>query len=196
MVGANHPKLSEGNAMKRIFVLLPALLASCNSQPAVTATNASANEVASKVAAAGSVGMFLSPGHWQGKIKIAHFEMPGAPPQMAPRMAQAIARDRTIETCLTPEEAEQPKGRLFGGDDANCRYEHFTMAGGAIDAVMRCEHEKAKQVMTMKGSYSPDSYQVTTAMKTVGGAGPGANISMTMNITATRTGACTGKEAD
>jgi hypothetical protein len=181
--------------MKRLMILLPVMLAGCNSQPGVTMSNVSASEVANKVAAANTGEAFLSPGHWQGTVKIAHFDMPGAPPQMAAHMAQAIAKDRPIESCLTPEEAKRPKGAFFGGDDANCRYDHFTMAGGVIDAVMRCERAGgAKQVMTMKGKYAPDSYQMAMTMKSEGGADMGANMSMAMNVTAARTGACTGKE--
>lgn len=180
--------------MKRLIILLPALLAGCNSQPDVTVTNASASEVADKVAAAGSDGIFLSPGQWQGNITITHFDMPGVPPQVAERMSQAMAQERAIKTCLTPEEVKQPKGTFFGGDDASCRYEHFTMAGGVIDAVMQCQHEQTRQVMTMKGSYTPNSYQMAMTMKSEGGADPGASMSMAMNVTGARTGACTGEE--
>lgn len=183
--------------MKRLMILLPMMLSGCNSQPGVSMSNVSASEVANKVVAANAGEAFLSPGHWQGTVKIAHFDMPGAPPQMAAHMAQAIAKDRPIESCLTPEEAKRPKGAFFGGDDTNCRYDHFTMAGGVIDAVMLCQHpDGVKQTMTMKGKYSPDSYQMAMTMKSEGGAGPSANMSMAMNVMAARTGACTGTEKD
>lgn len=182
--------------MKRLTIFLTALLAGCGSQPGVTAANASASEVANKVAAAGSGSMFLAPGHWEGNIKITSVEMPGTSPQVAERMSRAMTRDRAIESCLTPEEAERPKGAFFGGDDENCRYEHFKMAGGMIDAAMVCRHEGTKRVTTMKGSYSPDSYQMAMTMKSEGGTGPGANMSMAMHITAARMGACTGMEAN
>lgn len=47
--------------MKRLCLMIPFALAACNSSPTVTATNASASDVAAKVAAAQAGGQFVSP---------------------------------------------------------------------------------------------------------------------------------------
>ena len=48
----------------------------------------------------------------------------------------------TYDYCLTPEQAKRPQGKFFNEQAANnCRYDHFTMGGGKIDAAMRCNCE-------------------------------------------------------
>jgi hypothetical protein len=66
------------------------------------------------------------------------------------------------------------------------------MGGGKIDAKMTCKAEQGTQTMTMNGSYTPETYQMTMA---VNGMGPmGKAMSMQMELSAKRTGECTGKE--
>ena len=69
-----------------------------------------------------------------------------------------------------------------------CTYDHFEMAHGVIDAKMSCTSEAGPRTMTMKGTYSGDSYQMEMA-STGQGEGP-AGMSMKMQMSAKRTGAC------
>lgn len=180
--------------MKRSILLLPSLLAACHSSPSITADNASVGEVATKVAAATAGGALMAPGHWDGTVTIDDMQVPGMTPDMAKVMKAHLGGARPISSCLTPEQAKQPKGSFFGGQDNQaCRYDHFSMSGGKIDAVMTCVAQGVTQTMTMTGSYSPDAYhmQMTSAGK---GPSPEANVSMKMTLDAKRTGACTGKE--
>ena len=182
--------------MKRLILLAPIALAACNSGgPTVTATNASAGEVAAKVEAATAGQSFVSPGHWDGTMTISEMSLPGMPAQMAEKMKTSMAKAKTFASCLTPEEAKQPKGRFFGGQSDQCRYDHFTMAGGAIDSVMKCNIGGMERTMTMKGNYSPDSYKMTVVSAgTATAANPMSGMTMTMTMEAKRTGECTGKE--
>ena len=167
-------------------------LAACNTAPAVTATNASTSEVGAQVAAAQASSQFVSPGRWEGSMVINDMTIPGMPPQAAAKMRGATAQAHMFTSCLTPEEASKPRGRFFGNADKSCRYDHFTMGGGKIDAAMTCETRGMKRAMAMTGTYAPDSYTMTT---TSTGSGPGpAGMSMKMTLTGKRTGACTGKE--
>ena len=68
--------------------------------------------------------------------------MPGMPAEMASQMKGITNRIETDQQCLTPEEAKRPKEDFFAGDNKNCRYDHFTMAGGKIDALMKCTDER------------------------------------------------------
>ena len=79
------------------------------------------------------------------------------------------------------------------GGSNGCRYDHFTMSGGKIDAAMKCTGNGATRTMTMQGNYSPDHYHMAIA-STGSGAGPAGGMSMKMEMDAKRTGACTGKE--
>jgi hypothetical protein len=181
--------------MKHLTILLACTLAACGSEPEVDARNASAEEVAREVADAGGSEQFVRPGKWQSRVQIEQFELPGAPPEAAAAMRGMHQRAQVQESCLTPEEAKRPKGDFFAGEGKNCRYDHFTMGGGKIDAVMKCSGEGMAQTMTMQGSYSRDAYQMRMTMNAEAGAGPPGGMTMKMRVDAKRIGECDGKTA-
>ena len=181
-------------ALLTLACLLP--LAACKKSPEVNEKNASVAEVAQAVRESGG-DAFVRPGKWQSKLTIEEFEVPGLPPEMAQRMKQTMAQyqERSFETCLSKEEAKRPRGDFFTGkDEGNCRYDHFTMGRGKIDAVMKCSSEGATQTMAMQGGYTPDTYNMQMSMKSEGGQGHEAGMSMKMRVDAKRVGECTGKE--
>jgi len=188
--------------MKHCLVLIAAVaavaaLAGCNKSPQVDAKNASVAEVAQKVREANAGGTFVNPGKWQSKVTIDAFEVPGMPPEFAARMKSRMAQmqERTFETCLTKEEAKRPNEDFFAGRGSACRYDHFTMGDGKIDAQMRCGGtDGATQVMTMVGTYAPDSYNMQMAMSRQGGRNVAAGTTMKMRIDSHRVGECTGNE--
>lgn len=176
--------------MKRVTMLLPLALAACNNGPTITAKNASVEEVSNKVAAAQAASSFISPGHWEGKVTITRMDSPGMdklPPEMRKRMKDRMMAGQSFASCVTAEDVKSPKAGMFGGDKS-CRYDHFTMAGGSIDAKMTCESMGQKREMTIKGNYSGDSYHTEVASE------GGAAGSMAASVDAKRTGECTGKE--
>ncbi len=176
--------------MKRIAIVLPMILAACNSGPNVTAKNASVEEVSNKVAAAQGAGNFISPGHWDGKVTITNLDMPGMekmPPETVKMMKDRMTQGQAFASCVTEADVKSPKAGMFGGDKS-CRYDHFTMAGGTIDAKMTCEASGQKRVMTIKGNYSGESYHTEVSSD----AGPMGKMSAVVD--AKRAGACTGKE--
>jgi Protein of unknown function (DUF3617) len=171
-------------------------LSACNSSPTVTASNASGEDVAAKVKAAGMDAQFVSPGRWQTTMTIKDMSIPGLPPQMAERMKAHMGSAKTFETCLTPEEAKKPKEDFFAKGNGNCRYDKFSVGGGKVDAVMQCSEEGGMaRTMTMNGSYGPDAYHMNMASTGAPATGnPMAGMSMKMEMDAKRTGECTGKE--
>lgn len=182
--------------MKHAFVLLACALplAACNSEPNVDARNASAEEVAEQVADAGGSESFVRPGKWESRVQIEEFELPGAPPEAKAAMRRMYDRVQVSESCLTPENAKRPKEDFFAGQNKNCRYDHFTMGDGKIDAVMKCTGEGMAQTMAMQGSYSPDAYQMRMSMKADAGAGPPGGMTMAMRVDAKRVGECDAKK--
>lgn len=186
--------------MNRALLLLPATLAfaGCNSNPSVTAENASVNEVNAKLSESGGVSRFLSPGHWDSVTTIRDLEMPGLPPAEAARMKTMLNKPTQNGSCLTPEEAKQPAGSFFsGGEDNDCRYDHFTMTGGTVDAAMTCKSEEGTQAIAFKGNYTSDTFHLDMSTKATGATpGPMSNMTMAASVDAKRTGACTGHEDD
>ena len=179
---------------KMILMTVCALpLAACNSEPEVSARNASVEEVAEKVRdASGGKDLVIRPGKWQSTVTVEDISMPGMPPEMAKQMQSAIAqnRERSSEMCVTEEQARRPREEFFGGASKACRYERFEMSGGKIDATMRCAQDGITQVMEMAGSYSPESYEMRMSTKAEGAQGPAAAMTMRMRVVSRRVGEC------
>lgn len=180
--------------MKKIALLIACTvpLAACDSEPQVTAENASAEEVARRVEAAGGTGNFLNPGLWRTTATLQQMTIPGMPPEAAEQMKNVEGRSQTSEQCLTPEEAKRPKEDFFGGGE-NCRYERFSMGNGKIQAVMNCAEQGSTQKMAIAGTYSGNSYDMQMSMQAAE-AGQAPAMGMKMRVQAQRIGNCTGNE--
>lgn len=171
-------------------------LASCNKGPEVHEKNASVEEVANAVASSGVADdIFLHAGEWKVDGTIDEMNIPNMPPQMQSRMKQAMSQHgaTTYHYCLTPEQAKKPGAKFFSRQASkNCRYDHFTMGGGKIDAMMRCASPEGSTEMTITGTYGSDSYATQVSMNTVGGREGG--MSMKMHSKAERIGECTAED--
>jgi hypothetical protein len=178
-----------------LLILTALTLTACNGGPTVTATNASGEEVAAKVKAAGIDTPFVAPGHWQTTMTIKDLSFPNMPPQMAAQMKAHMGSAKTFDSCLTPEEAKKPNEDFFAKGTGNCRYDKFSMGDGKVDAVMQCSQEGFERTMSMNGTYGPDAYHMNLASTGAPAKGnPMAAMSMKMEMDAKRTGDCTGKE--
>jgi hypothetical protein len=171
-------------------LILP--LAACNRSPSVSATNATPDEVRAKVAAAGGGDVMVKPGRWEGTYTMQDMDMPGMPPQVKEAMKKQLGAARTFVNCVTEEDVKQQKALYTGGDSKNCKYDHFTLGGGKIDAAMACDRDgQGKMSMVMNGTYSPDTYHMDMSAKGEG-AGPMGGMTMKMTVEAKRVSACTG----
>ncbi len=185
----------------RVAMLITAIvsIAACNSEPQVDAKNASVAEVAEKVRKSGAGESFVRAGLWESKVTIEQLDVPGMPPEIAGRMKEMMAQNqpKAFKNCLTPEDVKKPDEDFFAGQNKGCRYDHFKMGNGKIDAVMRCGGEQGTQVMQMAGTYSPDAYNMQMSNK-VQAAAQGAQGAMAMRVRvdARRIGECTGKESE
>ena len=181
--------------MKMLLLALPlTIIAACDSSPDVKLDNAKPSEVAAKMREAVGDGDFVRPGKWVTSITIDEINIPGMPPEFAAKMKQQKVAARDVESCLTPEQAKQPKGGMFAGIDKSCRYERFEMKGGKIEAAMRCTQNQTVQTMTMTGTYTPERYDMNLSSD-VGGTGPQAGTTMKMKVAARRVGECDAKSA-
>lgn len=188
------PSHNKGKTMRAILLAGACGLAltACNQGPEVREENASVAEVAKEVADAGGAASFVRPGRWESKVTIEEMKIPGMSPEAASQMPSFEGRVQTSLNCLSEEEAKRPKEDFFTGENKNCRYDRFTMAGGKIDAVMKCTQNGGTHTMTMQGSYSPTTYNMRMSMQ---GEGEGAaGIAMKMRVDAKHTGQCTGEE--
>ena len=185
--------------MKNVLLMTAAAavtLSACNKEPKVDEKNATPAEVAAKVRESGVDANMMRPGLWQSKVTIEKFEMPGMPPEMAQQMKSVMAEGQAHDstTCLTAEDVQKPKEDFFAGKNKECRYEHFTMGGGKIDAAMQCGKKDAGQTMRMAGTYSPDTYQMQVATSAANGGEGNNAMMMQMRIESRRVGECSAKQ--
>ena len=165
-------------------------LAACNKEPSVSATNATPGEVAEKVAATDAI--TVQPGRWEGSMTIHELDFPGMPANVKKQMMQQMGGAKTFANCVTEEDVKQQKAFFTGeGKDTNCKYDHFNLSGGKVDAAMSCTPTNGKMSMTMAGTYSAESYHLDMTTR-ADGAGPTNGMTMKMTVDAKRTGACTG----
>lgn len=184
--------------MRHATLLIAAVLplAACNREPEVDMKNASVEEVAKEVSESGSGETFVRPGKWESSVQFVSMDAPGMSEQVRSMMQRMGDQRQVFSTCLKPEDVKRPKEDFFSGDQqSNCRYDHFKMGDGKIDAVMRCDRDSGKQVMQLKGEYSPEAYSMQMAMKTEGGPESLQGMTMNMKVDARRVGECDGKEA-
>lgn len=173
-----------------LLVLVVGLSACGRSEPDVDARNASVAEVAEQVRGASKEAGFIRPGKWLSRITLEDVSAPGVPEQVRDQMKGMMAGQKAYESCLTPEQAKRPNEDFFTGAESNCRYDHFRMGDGKIDAKMQCKQGGVTQVMELDGSYSPDSYQMRMTTNTAGAAGAVAGMSMKMRVDSKRVGEC------
>ena len=181
--------------MRVAFVLLICAAGACSrSEPDVDARNASVAEVAEQVRGATGEQGFVRPGKWLSQVTVEDVSAPGLPAQVRDQMQGMMAKQSSYESCLTPEQAKRPKEDFFAGKDNQCRYEHFTMGDGKIDARMKCSTEGMSQTMEMAGTYSPEAYNMRMTTKAEGMPGPASEMSMRMRVDAKRVGECNAKQ--
>ena len=180
--------------MRRILVLVActAALAACNKSPQVDEKDASAAAVAEKVRKAGADQAVVRPGMWESKITIDQLEVPGMPAEVQKRMRTMMAeqQEHSSRTCLTQEDVQRPKEDFFTGKNNQCRYEHFKMGDGKIEAALQCGRGEMQQNMQMAGTYSPDAYQVQMSTRVQSGDTPEGTMNMQLRVDARRIGDC------
>jgi hypothetical protein len=181
------------------FILIAACAAAfagCNKPPQVHEKNASVEEVANAVASSGVADdLYLKAGAWQVTSTLQEMGIPGLPPEAQSEMKQLMGSrgNANYRFCLTPEQAKRPGGKFFNRQaDKNCRYDHFTMGKGKIDAVMRCAAPEGSMTMTIAGNYSADSYSTQVSMDMAASQG---TMTMKMRSQAHRVGECTAEDA-
>jgi hypothetical protein len=122
--------------------------------------------------------------------------MPGMPAQVQAQMKNMMASKQahTFKSCITQADVKRPNEGFFSGKNNQCRYDHFNMGGGKIDAAMHCATGEGQQMaMNLSGTYGPESYDVHMQMNGEGGEA-GQNMVMKSHTISHRVGECTSHE--
>ena len=169
-------------------------LAACD-KAEVDERNASIEDVANAVADAGP-SLRLEPGRWESTTELVEISAPGMPPQAVAMMKKSFSSGATkVATCLKPEDVDKPGANFFGQTSKDCRFDHYRMDGGAIDAHLTCAPADGQRMaMTMTGRYSPTSYEMEVATDMAAPADGEAAMTMRMRMKSTHTGPCEGEQ--
>ena len=141
-------------------------------------------------ASAGSSEIKPLPGQYRTQVQLLSAELPGAPAGAEAMMRQAMG-SQTHEYCLTPEEADQSFAEMAKrSQDGSCTTNSYQANGNRFQAAVTCQSQAGTMRMTMEGTGSPTSSEITMAMNgDFGGMGP-ASLRMKMNNQ--RIGDCAG----
>lgn len=173
-----------------MLAVITAGLSACNDKPGdktgvIAATDAmSRDEVKAQVDK-----VQLKPGQWEGRFTVQAIDMPGAPAgtqdQMKSMMSKAAHR-----YCVTPEQAANPGGDMFAGqDNKDCTYGGFDAKDGKVQGQLSCKSQGGTMNATLSGAYAPETYAMDMDMKMAGGPN-----GMTMAMTARSEGKWIGPE--
>lgn len=168
--------------MRRTIMMLAALtagLAACNEKAAEKSGEIAATDAMSQAQIKAQVDKVqLKPGQWEGRFTVQDIDMPGAPAGVKDQM-KGVMNQTSLKYCVTPEEAANPSGKMFSGqENKNCTYSGFEAKDGAVKGHIQCKGEEGGTMnATMAGSYAPDNYMMDMDMK-MGGAPQGMSMSM------------------
>lgn len=176
--------------MRPLFVLPLAILAAgCSSEKSVTATNASVADVQNQVEAAGG-SMQMRPGRWEGTMTVRNAAAPGT---KAAEIGQT--ESRPIKVCVTADQVKPGNNPFIAQMQQGCKYDHFKLADGKIDAAMTCARPGVTLKNKINGAFTDDTYRLTSLAEVTGdSAGPLAGVKSESTIEAKRTGDCRGDE--
>lgn len=164
------------------------ILAACDRGPSVSVENATPEEVAAEMKRSGLAEELRKPGQWQTTLSVVNVEAPGMSPEALNQMRTMMGNGQVTERCVTEAELKQVES-FIGQNNANCRFDHYRVSGGKIDGKAKCSQGAVNQLMTMNGSFTTDSSDMTIRSETSGGP-PGQNMTVTMNIKSKRLGEC------
>ncbi|MEO0056878.1 MAG: hypothetical protein RIT17_314, partial [Pseudomonadota bacterium] len=137
--------------MKRIIMAAAgaALIAGCSGgNPDADGDGKVSMKEAAKTAKA--QGIKPEPGLYKTTVTMTGINIPGMPPEMA---GHGAGQTVTSEDCLTQQEVDKGFEELIKqGQNGECSYERFNLAGGKIDAVMVCQAEGRETRMEMTGT--------------------------------------------
>lgn len=131
----------------------------------------------------------IEPGNWEATSQATDIQLSGDfPPEVADMVRNALGdRSFTSTSCVTQEDLDQAPERMFEESGGECRYTEFDMSGGTMRGVAQCDTDEGQMNMTINGTYTDTTYEMTMVMDGDVGMGP---MSMTYAVTGRRIGEC------
>ncbi len=177
--------------MKRMVLVAAAaaLVAGCSGSENADADGNGEVSMAEAAKAAEAQGLKPEPGQYKTTVTMTEIAIPGMPPEMK---GHGAGMARTIEYCVNEKDVEGGYEQMLKqGQNGECSFEKFSLAGGTINAVMVCQTPQGSTRMMMNGSATPTTSDYTASMTmNLDGAGEGT---MTFTGRSERIGDCPAK---
>jgi hypothetical protein len=134
----------------------------------------------------------IKPGLWETSTQMSGMKMEGAAAGVpAGAMNNAQMPKTTVRTCVTPEQAANPKGTMLAAQkDRNCDVKTMDWTAGHMKVVMICTGKDGSGTanINMRGTFNDTSYAMDGDMAM---SGPeGMKMSMKTHTTGKYVGAC------
>lgn len=178
-------------AVSLIALAAAGLLAACSGAGTSDADGDGKVSLGEAAKQAEAQGVKPEPGLYKTTVTMTALDIPGMPPEMKDHGAGLVT---TAEDCLTPEEVEKGyEAMVKQGQDGDCAYESFTLAGGKLDAVLACNAQGRATRTTITGTTTSTGAELTaTTAMAFDGAGKGT---MTATVKHERIGECPAEAA-
>lgn len=183
----------------RIVTLIPfaALALTACGGGEVSLTNASPEDVAKKVDAAG--GLRFKPGKWEMTVQTVSVDIPGLDPATKQQMTDMMVKKvQTTTSCITKTQAKSPPAEVIARSQGRCKYENFQMDGGRIDGTLVCPAQGQQGAlggamkMRVAGTFDENSFAIDNDMEASAPNGPAMKIKA--KSSGKRIGDCTEQE--
>jgi hypothetical protein len=156
-----------------MLLMAAAIPTACSDKPGDKAGQIAATDAMSKAEVKAEVDKVqLKSGQWEGRFTIQEIDMPNAPAGVKDQM-KSVMSQTSLRYCITPEQAANPSGEMFAGQEQrNCTYGGFEAKGGKVTGKVSCKAQGGTMNAAMSGSYTPESYAMDMDMKMEGGPHP------------------------
>lgn len=159
----------------------------------VSMTNATPEEVAKQVDAAGA--SRFRPGKWEMTVQTVSVDIPGLEGEMKKQLTDTMLKKvQTSTSCITRKQAESPPAEVIARSQGRCKYENFEMDGGRINGTLMCPAEGMGGAMKMRvtGTFDNESFAIDNDMEATAPTGPAMRIKA--KSSGKRVGDCSAEE--
>lgn len=179
-----------------LTMALGAALTGCNKGPSteesaratgdIRLENASAEEVIKQAAAAQGKNQ-IQPGEWENSVQVVAMEMPGLPEAFRKKMEDETKAPTVKKECKTAADAKAVDFAKLAPVAQGCTFAKYVLSGGKVEADMVCKGPMGAVAMTINGTQSPTSYDMTMTQTL---DGPKGKAKTTIRASGKRLGDC------